>query len=169
MTKPEVNSSVFVAFASNVNDTAGLERLLGEIDGIKRLLFKGKEGTIVEKAGTFMPAELGEILTEIEKKGLEPIGDSNQMRFLEGVEENLRSLPLFKITLAFEPAATFMVALNGLVSQRVGRKVILDIYVNQFIIAGAVLEYGGKYDDFSLAKQAEEVIGKINDQFLGAN
>lgn len=164
--KLQFSESAFVPFASSVYDTAGLARLMGEIDGVKRLLFRGEEGTISQKAGTFLPAGFGAILMDIEKSGLESAGDSNQMRFLEALEEYLGALPLFKISLAFEPSVTFGQTLNNLVSRNVGRKVILDVNVDQFIISGAILEFNGKYGDYSLAKQADEVIGKTATQIL---
>jgi len=142
--KKQFNTTAFIPFVNKVNDAAELPQLLADLNNIARFLFKGKEGTIFDKAKDFIPSYLVPIFQELEKAGLEPQGEGNQQKFLNELILYLGKLPRVKITLAFEPTRDLINNLNGLISQEADKKVILEIIVNQFIVGGAIFEYRGK-------------------------
>lgn len=142
--KKQINTAAFTPFVNKVNDAAELPQLLADLNNIARFLFKGKEGTIFDKAKDFMPSYLAPIFLELEKAGLEPQGDRDQQKFINELILYLGKLPKVKITLAFEPTRDLVDNLNGLITQEADKKVILEIVVNQFIVGGAIFEYRGK-------------------------
>ncbi len=159
MTKIQFDKAVFIPFVSTVYDTNGMYLLIEQLEGLKRFLFKDKEGTISRKAGTFLSSNIASILSQLETLGLEPADDEKQLQLLDAIIEYLTNMPKVKVTLAFEPSITFVNKLNGIVSKEIGQKVILDISVNQFIFAGVVFEYNGKVKDYSLGQKVDDYIG----------
>lgn len=159
MTKIQFDKAVFIPFVSTVYDTNGMYLLIEQLEGLKRFLFKDKEGTISQKAGTFLSSNIASILSQLETLGLEPQDDEKQLQLLDAIIEYLTNMPKVKVTLAFEPSITFVNKLNGVISKELGQKVILDISVNQFIFAGAVFEYNGKVKDYSLGQKVDDYIG----------
>lgn len=159
MTKIQFDKAVFIPFVSTVYDTNGMYLLIEQLEGLKRFLFKDKEGTISRKAGTFLSSNIASILNQLETLGLEPQDDEKQLQLLDAIIEYLTNMPKVKVTLAFEPSITFVNKLNGIVSKEIGQKVILDISVNQFIFAGAFFEYNGKVRDYSLGQKVDDYIG----------
>ena len=158
MRKHSAYEVAFVPFANSINDTEGLFRLLDQITTVERFLFKDRQGTIRQKASDFLSANLVSIFAEIEERGLEPEGDSGQMQFLKGLATYLRDLPQVKVTMAFEPTNNFVAKLNSEISNVVGKKVILDMIINQYIIGGAIFEYNGRVSEQTLAGRLDEVI-----------
>jgi len=164
MIKPQFDKAVFTPFANNVYDTNGMYLLIEQLEGLKRFLFKGKQGEVVgemitAKAGTFVSSNMASILGQLETLGLEPIGDEKQLQFLDAIIAYLQNMPRVKVTLAFEPSITFIERLNSIISKEIGQKVVLDISIDQFIFAGAVFEYEGKVKDYSLGQQVNDFIG----------
>lgn len=159
MTKIQFDKAVFIPFVSTVYDTNGMYLLIEQLEGLKRFLFKDKEGTISRKAGTFLSSNIASILGQLETLGLEPADDEKQLQLLDAIIEYLTNMPRVKVTLAFEPSITFVNKLNSVVSKEIGQKVILDISVNQFIFAGVVFEYNGKVKDYSLGQKVDDYIG----------
>lgn len=158
MTGQKVNSLAFVAFANSINTLSDMYRLFDQIEELKRLLFKDKSGSILQKAGFYMPGNLAPIFKDIETSGLEPAGDLGQQRFLNSLVEYLKKLPVVSVTLAFDPTDSFVAKLNNEISAICAGKVLLDLVVNQFIMGGAIFEYKGRRREYILKDKLEKAI-----------
>lgn len=156
--KDAFDGTVFIPFGNMVKDTHDVYILTQQLEGMKRFLFRGKEGTITQKVESSISGQLTDLFKQFESLGLVPKGDEGQKFFLDSIIEFLHSLTIVKITLAFEPSITFISELNEQISKELGQKVVLDVIVNQFIVAGADFEYEGKYKDFSLALRIDDFI-----------
>lgn len=159
MIKSAFDTTVFIPFDNMVFDTRQMYNLVDHLEGVKRFLFKDKEGTISQKAEMFLSSNLDVIFKDMEQRGLEPAGDAKQQQFLTEIVHHLKRLPAVKVNLAFEPSVTFLNFMASAVSAQIGYKVLLDILVDQFIVAGATFEYGGKYVDYTLAVTIDNFIG----------
>ncbi len=89
---------------------------------------------------------------------MEPIGDEAQKKYLEEIITYLKTLPVVKITLAFEPDDQFTNAVNQVISDGAGQKVILDVSVNHHIVAGIQMEYQGKFGDYSYEAKTDQYL-----------
>lgn len=158
--KSAIDPSTFVAFESIVVDTDDLFRLTDDLGQIERFLYKGGEGTISQKAQEILSPRLMAIFSDLEKAGVEGASDKEQSLFLRELNKHLNDLPSFKLTLAFEPTKTFIASLNRDLSLAVGKKVVLDIVVNQNIIAGVIFEYEGRLFSSTLEAKLNESITK---------
>lgn len=161
MRKLEFDPAVFVPFVNMINDTRVLFLLVNHLEGVKRFLFKDKEGTISQKAAMFLSSNLDAVFKELEQRGLEPKTDTAQMQFLTDIIHHMKGLPQVKVTLGFEPSVTFISFMSDSISKQVGEKVLLDILVDQFIVAGVSFEFRGKFADYTLS---ESINGFIDQQ-----
>ncbi len=162
----KTDSSAFVAFANSVFTTGDMYRLFDQLEELKRFLFKDKAGTISQKAGFYMPKNLAPTFLEIESLGLEPAEDLTQQRFLDSVIAYLRSLPLVKMTLAFEPTDSFVKKINGEVSDLIHQKALLDITVDQHVMGGAIVEYRGRRKEYVLSQALSASVEKLTRALL---
>lgn len=159
--RSKFNDSALVIFANMVNDTQGVSYLIDQLEGLKRFLFKDKEGTISEKTDVSLAQNLLPVFAEIEEKGLEPATDPAQLQFLDSVINNLKNLPCVKTILAFEPSETFIARLNSDISAEIGQKVILELVVDRHIVAGAIFEYEGKVFGDTLEEKLSLALARL--------
>ena len=74
------------------------------------------------------------------------------------LEKKLRSLPEIKLGIAFYPNDNFINKLSRWMEKELGQKTILDITVNQKLVAGAIVEYRGNWRDFTSAKEIDKLL-----------
>lgn len=156
--KSVFSEAAFIPFGSIVSDTNDLYRLIEQVEGLSRFLFRDKQGPISIKAGEYLTSNLAIIFKEIEDRGLEPATDDKQADFLRALADYIKNIPLVKITLAFDPKLEFVAQLNREITAVAGCKVVLDISVDESIVGGAKFEYKGKYWSSTLEVQITQVI-----------
>lgn len=168
MAKTQLNEQAIIPFVKMVNDSSDLVRLINELEGVKRLLFQGKlEAPISQRAKELLSEKLAHTFDDLEVLGLEPTNDSGRVKFIDELMVYMRSLPKVKVVLAFDPSISFVAKINEEISTQLGKKVILDVTVDQHIVAGAAFEFAGKYREYSMAKDVENLIaGYIKSQIL---
>jgi len=70
--------------------------------------------------------------------------------FLGKLQEKISSLPVISLTLAFEPGERDLESIFDWFPLNINKQLLLDIKVDTDIIAGAYINYNGKYSDFSI-------------------
>lgn len=159
----------FKPFENSIYELRGLLSMLDDLALIERALFRGKEGTISSKAKDFSTSSIIAIFEELEKTGLEPYTERQQLKFLKDLIAYLKTLPTVKVTFAFAPTTTFVQKISNDISNVLGKKALLDITVDQFIVGGALFEFQGKTSGMILKEKLEEVLfkklGAINERF----
>lgn len=88
---------------------------------------------------------------------------SNMIGFLPQDEEGLSKLlkllgelKILKLTLAISPTPAMIDDISTWVKKNVGQDVVLDIKMDESIIAGAQISLDGKYGDYSLKPDYEQ-------------
>lgn len=166
--RTQFDVSCFLPFLALVADRGDLFRLVEQIEGLFRFLFRDKPGPITTKAGEYLTPNLAAVFREVEEKGLEPKEDDKQSDFLYALIDFLKKVPQVKMTLAFEPSISFVDRLNLAITKAAGKKIILDIKVDPRIVAGALFEYQGKYFDGSMQKPIEAFVERKRSSEKGA-
>lgn len=126
--------------------------ILEEIAEIEQLIFKSKN-LLSEKTKNDI---LHQFFLKLEREGKVDLDLKKQFEFLEELKNYLQNLPVLKMEIAFFPPKKTIEKFSDWLKKEVGKKFILDIYFNQKIVGGAILEYGGKYKNFSLAKEIDK-------------
>lgn len=159
----KTNETALLAFANIIYDTVGLSRLVDQINLVERSLFKAKPGTISDKARDYLSGNVISVFEQIEKAGLEPTDDQGQLQFLKDLLTYLSNLLRVKVTVAFEPTYSFVMKLNNQISEVLGKKVIVDLTIDESVVGGAVFEFRGKSSDFTLKNKLNaELAGQIS-------
>lgn len=85
--------------------------------------------------------------------------NEDQKSSLEQALHDLSDIETVKLTIAFEPQRQFLEHLHAQLSQIIKTRFVIDYAVNSKILGGMIIEYEGKYKDFSVRK-------KVNKYFL---
>lgn len=131
----------------NTTTKRQMERLLEEIEIIRRGLFEAGEGAMDSLLKNKVRAETAEIIQEtFSKAGIDKKG------YLDKVEELIIKMPNVSLILAFEPSEGAVERFYSKISEATGKQVLLDIVYEPQIIGGAVIIFNGRYRDYSFKK-----------------
>ena len=153
----------FKRFAEKVKTREDLLGLLDEIDEAKRTSYVGEQTVALSaKLAGKVSEEFRATVADLEKEGLFPTNRREQNSFLSNLEKYLSGLPTVRLIFAFTPSEDFLGRLSAYFEKEEGKKTILDILVREEIVAGAIVESGGEYRDYSRLKKLEEVLGQYS-------
>jgi hypothetical protein len=99
-------------------------------------------------------------ITFLREQNINNSSNDDLKKFLTSVQENIRKLPVLSITLAFEPDDKTLKAIVEWFLFNLNRQILLDISVDKKIIAGASINFKGKYKDYSVKPLFENMINK---------
>lgn len=153
-----MNQEVLAIFINDVFDKGSLYQLIDQLREVVKQLYHNRTGSLTQKIDGQLPPNLVKYFTLIEEKYLEPEGEDAQKDFLQQLIEELKKLQVIGVTVAFEPSDHFIAKLNNEISAAAGQKVVLDISVDPKIVGGLVIEYQGKYRDYSLKSKVDEFV-----------
>lgn len=132
------------------------EKLIEEIDILLNGLYQNKgEGLsrLLESSIRVWVADL--LKEEFSKNEISPL------EYLKNIKEELNSLNIVKICLAFEPTATNVEKFSRLVKRYLGDNTIIEFSYNPRLIAGCTIIFNGKYRDLSMKNFFESEFAKI--------
>lgn len=81
---------------------------------------------------------------------------------LNEIVEFVQGFDTVAITLGFDPSMRFLREVAQWFSVLLGRKVLLDVNIENSVVGGCIVNYNGKYIDYTLKKTLEEL-------FVGAD
>lgn len=81
--------------------------------------------------------------------------------FFKKLKNYLEKIPRLKLEIAFNPSLEFLRRIKRRFEEENGRQVILDITINPGIVGGAIIEYEGRYRDFSLSEKMNLSVSQI--------
>ena len=131
----------------NITTKRQVERLLEEIEIIRKGLFEAEEGALESLLKNKVRAETAEIIREtFSKAGVD------KKEYLDRVEELIIKMPNVSLILAFEPSEGAVERFYSKISEATGKQVLLNIVYEPQIIGGAVIIFNGRYRDYSFKK-----------------
>lgn len=123
---------------------------LEEISVAQKEIFKKEEGFLSKKVE-------GRISEDLKKYSKNP---EQQFYFLEQLKKYLLNIPQVKLEIVFSPSANFLNKISSWLKKEIGKKIFLDLVLNPEIVGGVIIEYQGKYRNFSLAKEIDKIIAE---------
>lgn len=78
--------------------------------------------------------------------------------FFTLLADHVSKLPIATISLAFEPTEKILRSLSEWFTLNINRQVLFDIKIDPDLLAGAAITYNGKYFDFSVKSQFDQLI-----------
>jgi F0F1-type ATP synthase delta subunit len=70
--------------------------------------------------------------------------------FLKNLKQAIKALPVVGLTLAFTPNEELTKKISTWLSSRLANHVLINLTIKPEIMAGAIIEYKGRYKDYSL-------------------
>lgn len=99
-----------------------------------------------------------------------PQESSERKEYLDRIINQIDTLELLELTLAFEPSEKTLSEIFSYIQQSTGPGVILDLHLDRTILAGIKISFRGLYRDFSLIQQFDErfanLVSEKNQQAL---
>lgn len=145
----------------NVFTYEHLTSLTDEINNLSKLLYVDDKLTFLQKIAKRTSKELYSAFCEADRNKILPQTPAEIGNFLQSLIAYLKSIPRVNLFLPFDPSDDFIGDLAVWFERNIGQKVILNIRVQEEIIAGAIIEYNGKYKDYSKASQIEAALASI--------
>lgn len=122
---------------------------------------------VQEQLEQTLPFFLAEILMLIAEKQSIPLNNTVEMQqMIDSMREYLEELPIVEIVLAFIPTYKQVKKISDWFAEYTGGHVILDIVIDENIIAGAKISSNGVYKDYSLTQWLHEKGTNDLDQFM---
>jgi len=90
----------------------------------------------------------------------------NVKAFLTGMQETIAKLPVLTLTIAFEPQENTLKSLSEWFLINMKKQVVFDFSVDHKVIAGATLNYNGKFFDFSVKPVFERILKNYTDRLI---
>jgi len=147
---------LFEKLANKIITKEDLILILEEIEIAKNLLFQKPEILLSEKLKNKVSESFKKEIENLEKEE-KYISLEKFSEFFDNFKEFLLKIPIVKLEIAFEPRESFILEINEWFKKNLGKKVILDLFVNPKIVGGAKIEYQGKWKDYSLSKKIEKI------------
>lgn len=157
---------IYFDLITSLKTTQEVDDLSLEIDSLTSSLFAETKMSL-DKALSSISQTTAKKITEIFLKNNFDMASKDDVRgFLNTLKDLIKKFKVIKLTLAFEVTRKTIENIHGFVSENIGVGYILDIEVDESILAGATIMFDGKYKDFTLKKTLEEVFESKKEEIL---
>lgn len=135
-----------------------LEEFSLEIDNILSNLFKVKNRNIEEVLGKTVGQRTIQIIKKLLQENKIDSSDYDSLdKLLNSIKQDLKKIRILKMSLAIDPTNEIVDHLFNWVKKNLGEGIILDIDRDETILGGAIISFDGRYKDFSLKRNLEEI------------
>lgn len=141
----------FEAFIEDIYLYDDLKELASAIDGVIKVLYVSDSHSITERLASLLPKNILETILTLEKNKVLALTPSELEAYFVSLKAYLVKIPRIALTLAFTPSTEFIAVIGDWLSKNLGKKVLIDLVVKEEIIAGLVIEYQGRFKDYSKA------------------
>lgn len=157
---------IYFDLITSLKTTREVDDFSLEIDTLTSSLFNISKMSF-DKALNSINQTLAKKITEILLKNNLDTANKEKVRdFLATLKDLIKKFKVIKLTLAFDPSRKTVENIHEFVSQNLGTGYILDIEVDESILAGAAIMFNGKYKDFTLKKSLEEAFANKRDEIV---
>lgn len=148
----------FAVFLENLLTIEDIRLLEDDIEAALALIYSTTSQVLSQKVSSKVSAGFQKIIAGLETNNILPSKNQEQEAFFLALRKYLKQIPIITLNLAFEPKREFIERLASWFSTNLSRKIVLNIEVRREIIAGVIIEYNGKYGDYSKSRQLDEVV-----------
>jgi len=129
------------------------------LDSLSDKLFRQDTLNPSETFASELPYSLSTIIEKlISEQNIDMQDKKNLQAFINQLKKDLSSLPILHIILAIEPNQKLIDQIHSWLYETIKKLIILDITVDETIIAGAAISFDGRANDYSLRNQMEQTV-----------
>lgn len=137
-----------------------LIRIISKLEEIKSKLYKSSSVLSFSQAinHSFTPEEKDLLDERLFVDGDKYTTNDQLSEFIDWIIESVWKLETLDVTLAFEPTVESLGKILAQIEQKITMPVVVNVKVDTSLVAGIVIEFGGKYGDYSLKKKVEAIL-----------
>lgn len=157
-------NKIYDRFLENViteEDMANLER---DVEGASSSIYLHESFPLSIKMEKRVSDDFKKTVMELESAKLFPFKHLEQQKFLLGLKAYIEKIPAINLTFAYEPSREFTIKVVRWFFNNLQKRFLLKIKVDRSIICGLVIEYNGKYGDYSKVKAVENSLAKYHEE-----
>lgn len=141
--------------------------LITKNDAQKLMALAGALGESVFKDGFSLHAQLSAdssyeltkaIETVIKQSNINPTDTKGLQSFFNNLQKEIEALPIIHIILAVSPKEKLLIQIHDWFYQNFQKTILLDIAVDTELIAGGIISFEGRANDYSLASKLEQMV-----------
>ncbi len=154
-----MKTSGYKDFLQDIYSSADLNELIEKLEHLRASSFKTGD-SFEKKVITVFNENQGKILLNIMEQ--EKISVNNPLavvKYVENLLKGLKIIPTVQIRLAILPTKDILEKISDWLIENLGGKCVIDVTVDPTILGGVILESGGLFRDYSLAKRVDGVLG----------
>ena len=148
---------IYYDLITSLKTTQEVESFVSEIDTLM-FEFYNTKGLLIHKAlDSISFGTVGKIMQAFLKNNLDINNKDTFVSFFQTLKILIKKLKVIKLVLAFDPTRITIEKIHNFVKENIGMGYILDIEVYHDVLGGAIVIFNGKYKDFTLKKNLEEI------------
>lgn len=134
-----------------------LDKVKDDIRTISGMAFKVGSGSLSSQIKDKVGSRLYLYISSLEAEGRLPAAPVLG-KFFSDINKFLTDLDKITLTMAFEPSLDFQKEVVLWLNKNLGKKVVAEFVVEEGIIGGLIIEYMGKYKDYSKASEVNMML-----------
>jgi len=157
---------IYYDLITSLKTTQEVESFVSEIDTLM-FEFYNTKGLLIHKVlDSISFGTVGKIMQVFLKNNLDIHNKDTFVNFFQTLKILIKKLKVIKLVLAFDPTRRTIERLHNFVKENIGVGYVLDIEVYRDVLGGAIVIFNGKYKDFTLKKNLEEVYKSRKNEIL---
>ena len=74
---------------------------------------------------------------------------------IDTINRKLKKIPVVNLTIAYKPPHTHLEIFSSFLERALGQQVLLSIKTQEDLIGGAVIEFNGKYGNYTISEKCK--------------
>lgn len=143
---------------SQLHTKTEADHFLSQISILSESLFSSRSNFKDKLIDIFSSDLVLSIKNGIKESQIDEKNSIEIQHYLEEIIESIKAVPIINITLAFRPKQTTTQKIYDWIALRLKRPILLNFKVEKQIIAGAIVEFKGKYFEYTIHKSLKEYL-----------
>jgi F0F1-type ATP synthase delta subunit len=151
----EIDFSVFFHTKAQAND------FLIKLSSFSEEIYKNDFNLEKSLSDSFGVEKKDKFVIFLRNNNVNTASTADIKNFLDKLAEKITKLPVLSLTLAFEPNEQTLNILNEWFVINIKKQFIFDISINPNLIAGVVLNFNGKFLDYSINQKFDQILNTV--------
>lgn len=153
-----MKTSGYKEFLQDIYSSRDLNELIDKLEKLKSKSFTTGDSFEKKIISVFSEEQGQTLLNIVEQEKISLNNPLSISKFLDNLLRGLKVIPVVQLRLAILPTKDILEKISDWLIENLGGKCVIDVTVDPKILGGIVLESGGLYRDYSLAKRVDAML-----------
>ena len=160
------NILIYFDILTSLRTVEDLNQISSEIDNLLASIFETDDQSFDKALKSISVDTAKKINDAINKNGLNITNKELIRNFLEGLKKLLGKFKTIRLIISIEPSSSAIENIHNWVISNLGEGYLLEIETNHNLLGGAIIEFDGKYRDFTVKKNLENLFLSKKEEIL---